>query len=297
VRTIARRGARAALAAGALILAGCATSPPAALEGRIWDARAGQFIDEGALLARLRAARYRLLGEVHDHPEHHRARASLIRGMRDRAEVFFEQFDRERDASLRQAQAAGADADGLARAGALDTKAWAWPLHRPLLEAAIVGAHPVRAANLSREDARRIARAGALAPPDAALARTLGASDWTEAREQALRKTVLDSHCGMLPAKVAPAMALAQRARDAAMAQALLSASGPVVLVAGNGHVRRDLGVPLYLPGNAKVLSVGFVETRRGEAVPRAYDPGAYDYIWFTAPQPRPDPCEAFRKR
>jgi len=294
---ITRRGALAALAAGALLLAGCATAPPAALEGRIWYARAGQFIDEGTLLARLRAARYRLLGEVHDHPEHHRLRATLIRGMSGRAEIFFEQFDRERDDSLRRAQAAGADADGLAKAGALDAKAWSWPLHRPLLEAAIAGKHPVRAANLSRDDARRIARAGALAPSDAALARTLGSGAWTEAREQALRQTILDSHCGMLPAKVAPAMALSQRARDAAMAQALMSTTGPAVLIAGNGHVRRDLGVPLYLPANATVLSVGFVETRKGEADPRAYEPGAYDYVWFTAPQSRPDPCEAFGKR
>lgn len=292
-----RRGALAALAAGLLFLAGCATTPPGMLEGRIWDARTGQFIDEDTLLARLRAARYRLLGEVHDHPEHHRVRAALIRRLSDRAEVFFEQFDREHDASLRQAQAAGADADGLARAGALEAKAWSWPLHRPLVEAAIAGAHPVRAANLSREDARRIARAGALAPSDAALAGALGASAWTEAREQALRRAILDSHCGMLPAKAAPGMALAQRARDAAMALALASAAGPAVLVAGNGHVRRDLGVPLYLPRTATVLSVGFVETRPGEADPRAYDPSAYDYVRFTAPQPRPDPCEAFGKR
>lgn len=292
-----RRRALAALAAGALLLAGCATTLPAALEGRIWDARAGQFIDEDTLLARLRATRFRLLGEVHDHPEHHRVRAKLIRGMRDRAEVFFEQFDRDHDAPLRQAQAAGADADGLARAGALDTKAWAWPLHRPLLEAAISGMHPVRAANLSREDARRIARAGVLAQTDAALAKALGRPGWNDAREQALRQAILDSHCGMLPAKVAPGMALAQRARDAAMALELMSASGPAVLIAGNGHVRRDLGVPLYLPGDAAALSVGFVETRAAEPDPRAYDPGAYDYVWFTRPQLRAEPCEAFGKR
>lgn len=292
-----RRGALAALAAGALLLAGCATTAPGALEGRIWDAHAGQFIDEDALLARLRAARFRLLGEVHDHPEHHRVRARLISGLRDRADVFFEQFDRDHDAPLRTAQAAGSDADGLAKAGALDTKAWAWPLHRPLLEAAISGMLPVRAANLSRADARRIARSGTLAPEDAALASALVASAWTDAREQALRRTILDAHCGMLPEKVAPAMALAQRARDAAMALALASAAGPAVLIAGNGHVRRDLGVPLYLPPRASVLSVGFLETRAGEADPRAYEPGAYDYVWFTAPQPRPDPCEAMRRR
>ena len=281
------RRALAALAAGALLLPGCATAPPAALEGRIWDVRAGQFIDEGALLARLRAARYRLLGEVHDHPQHHALRARLIERLAP-ADIFFEPFDREHDAALRAAQAAGGDADALARAGRLDRKAWGWPLHRPLLEAALRAGHAVRAANLSRADARRIVQSG----------RVEGAAlpAWPAEAEARLRREIEDAHCGALPAKMAPAMALAQRARDAAMAQALASAAGPAVLIAGNGHVRRDLGVPRYLPAGAGVLSVGFLEVRAGEADPGAYAPQAYDYAWFTLPQSRPDPCEAFRK-
>lgn len=283
-----RRRALAALAAGALFLAGCATTPPAALEGRIWDARAGQFIDEDTLLARLRAARYRLLGEVHDHPEHHAIRARLV-GRLAPVEVFFEQFDREHDAALRAAQAAGADADALARAGKLDEKAWRWPLHRPIVEASLRAGHAVRAANLSRADARRVVLSGR------AEGVTLPA--WPAEDEARLRRQIEESHCGALPAKMVPAMTLAQRARDAALARALASAPGPAVLIAGNGHVRRDLGVPRYLPEQATTLSVGFVETRAREADPRGYDPGAYDYAWFTAPQPRADPCEAFGKR
>lgn len=289
----ARRGALAALATGALILAGCATTPPAALEGRIWDARAGQFIDESALLARLRAARYRLLGEVHDHPRHHVIRARLLERLAP-AEVFFEQMDREHDGAVRAAQRAGADADALARAGRLDEKGWRWPLHRPLFAAALAAGHAVRAANLSRADARRIVMTG----------KAEGATlpDWPPAAEAAVRREIEDSHCGALPAKIVPAMALAQRARDAALAAALAGAPGGAVLVAGNGHVRRDLGVPRYLPREATVVSVGFLEIRDGEPDPRAYVRGAggepaYDYAWFTHPQPRPDPCKDFGKR
>jgi hypothetical protein len=74
------------------------------------------------------------------------------------------------------------------------------------------------------------------------------------------------------------------------------------VLIAGNGHVRLDQGVPLYLPPNAALASVGFLETRPGEKDPRGYARGrngepSYDYVWFTSPQARPDPCEAMRKR
>lgn len=283
----ARRRALAALAAGAL-LAGCATAPPAALEGRIWDARAGQFIDEATLLERLRAPRYRLLGEVHDHPEHHAIRARLIEQLAP-AEVFFEHFDREHDAALRAAQAAGADADALARAGRLDQKAWRWPLHRPLLKAALQAGHALRAANLSRADARRVVQSGRVE------GMTLPA--WPAEAEARLRREIEESHCSALPAKVVPAMALAQRARDAAMAKALQSATGAAVLVAGNGHVRRDLGVPRYLPGGQDVVSVGFLETRSGEVDPRTYQSGVYDYVWFTPPQPRPDPCAGIKPR
>ncbi|MGQ0510839.1 MAG: ChaN family lipoprotein [Betaproteobacteria bacterium] len=281
------RRALAALAAGALLLAGCATNPPAALEGRIWDARGGHYIDEDTLLARLRAARYRLLGEVHDHPEHHAIRARLLEQLAP-TEVFFEQFDREHDPALRAAQRAGADADALARAGRLDEKGWRWPLHRPLLEASLRAGHAVRAANLPRAEARRVVMTGKV--------EGIALPEWPAAAEAAMRREIEISHCGALPAKVVPAMVLAQRARDATIAAALSGAAGGAVLIAGNGHVRRDRGVSRYLPEDASVVSLGFIETRAGEADPRAYDPGAYDYLWFTLPQPRPDPCEGMRK-
>jgi uncharacterized iron-regulated protein len=287
----------------AAAFAGCANTPSGlsgALEGKIWDVRAERFISEEELLARLRAARYRLLGEVHDHPAHHTLRAGLLAQLAP-AEVFFEQFDRENDAALREAQRAFANADALAKAGRLD-KAWRWPLHRPLVDTALAARMPVRAANLSNADTRRIAMAGVLGADDASLMEILARADWSEARDRSMSTAIVDGHCGALPARAVPAMALAQRARDAAIAQAVSASGEAVVLIAGNGHVRRDLGVPAYLPRDAAVLSVGLLETRPGETDPRDYARGAdggaaYDIVWFTAPHPRPDPCEAFRKR
>jgi len=283
--------------------AGCAGPRPAApeaLDGKIWDFRDERFVTEDELAAQLRKARYRLLGEVHDHPAHHTLRAGLLAKLAP-TEVYFEQFDRENDAALRVAQRGGADADALAQAGRME-KSWRWPLHRPLVEAALAGRMPVRAANLSTADTRRIARAGALGAEDAPLMEVLARADWSEARDRAMRTAILDGHCGMLPERAAPGMALAQRARDAAIAEMLVSSRKAAVLIAGNGHVRRDLGVPAYLPRNAAVLSVGLLETRPGETDPLDYARGAdgapaYDVVWFTAPHPRPDPCEAFRKR
>jgi hypothetical protein len=81
------------------------------------------------------------------------------------------------------------------------------------------------------------------------------------------------------------------------------------VLIAGNGHVRRDRGVPFYLEGartsrsqggvffGGDVASVGILEVMRGKHDPAAYSRGAFDYVWFTSRVDNVDPCEKFREQ
>ena len=90
----------------------------------------------------------------------------------------------------------------------------------------------------------------------------------------------------------------AQKARDRAMAQVVAQARRdtglPVVLLAGNGHARRDLGVPRYLPEwlpQVDVLAIGLLEDADGDEQRVA---GRYDLVISTATQPRADPCVAF---
>src|SRR5206468_1524193 len=51
------------------------------LVGRIWDVKAGAFIGEDVLVARLVASRFVLLGERHDNADHHALQAKLVRAM------------------------------------------------------------------------------------------------------------------------------------------------------------------------------------------------------------------------
>ena len=130
------------------------------------------------------------------------------------------------------------------------------------------------------------------AAPDAAGATPPVA--WTAAQDAELRHQVDVGHCGALPPAMIAPMALAQRARDAALAAAMISAPAGVrvVLVAGNGHVRRDIGVPHYLAASAEnIVSIAFLE--RGSDGGMVAD-GPYDLAWFTAPVERPDPCASF---
>src|SRR5512138_2205182 len=51
------------------------------LVGKIWEGRAGRFVDEQALQDALGAADLALLGETHDNPDHHLLQARLIRAI------------------------------------------------------------------------------------------------------------------------------------------------------------------------------------------------------------------------
>lgn len=240
----------------------------------------------------LRNTRFILLGEVHDNPEHHRQRAELLRQLLADGRptrVVFEQMDRASDAAL---AAATRDPEAVADAGRLDRDGWRWPLHRPLVEAALAGGAAISGGNFDRDLARRVVRQGIAAAP-ADLRTAVDAVPWSAAQDETVRAAIEDGHCGALPAdRVAP-MALVQRLRDAALAQAMLRAGEPrVVLIAGNGHVRSDLGVPHYLRAAGvaprDIVAVGFVE--EGDAAM------PFDLQGATPRVPRPDPCAAFRQ-
>ncbi len=263
----------------------------------------GRSIDIAALAERLRPARYVLLGEIHDDAAQHRLRAALLRGLLADGRptwVVFEQIDRQHNAAV---AAAPRDTEAVVSAGQLDKKGWRWPLHSPLFDAALAGGASVVGGNLSRAEASSVVRGGVaqapvdlqrwLAAPDAAGAAL--PSTWTAAQDAELRYQVDAGHCGALPPPMIPPMALAQRARDAALAMAMTAAPPGVrvVLIAGNGHVRRDIGVPHYLataPAEG-IVSIAFLE-RGGDGVMVA--DGPYDQAWFTTPVERPDPCASF---
>jgi len=234
-----------------------------------------------------------LLGEVHDNAAGHAARLALLRervvdgGLRPA--IVMEQFDRERQVALDAARADCPDADCLiAKAGQGD---WDWPLYRPLIQFALDQRLPLVAANVSRDDAGRALHGGLAAVLDADTLLRHG-RDGALPADIAERQfaEIVDGHCGMLPEAVARKMVNAQVARDIWMAKVLadgVAARGSAVLIAGNGHVRRDVGVPRWLPAGVAVEVHGWIE---GEAVP-----GEFDVGHRIAPMVRLDPCEGVR--
>lgn len=242
----------------------------------------------------LRAAPIWLLGEVHDSAAAHQSR---WRDLAQRVEagwrpaLVMEQFDRERQADLQAAMRDCADADCVVqRAGGA---AWDWPLIRPVLTLALQHRLPVVAGNVSRADAARVVREGLQAALPMAVMQHFGLPESLTPDVQAAQVQAVDEgHCGQLPPALLPRMAQAQVARDVWMAHLLVQhAAQGVVLLAGNGHVRRDVGVAHWLrqAGWSAVWAVGYEE--EGVEVPA----GRYDQWRRVPPQPRPDPCADWR--
>jgi uncharacterized iron-regulated protein len=279
------------------------------LTGKIWEVRAARFVDSAVVTQRMTGARYVLLGEKHDNADHHQIQAALLRAMLAagrRPAVAFEMLTADQAPALaRQLAAAPRDAAGVAEA--VNWKRSGWPdfaLYRPIVEAALEAGVPVVAANLGNATIRSVARGEPNAVP-ADLA-TRYALDRPLAPDAHARLTaeIRDAHCGHLPAARVDSMVLAQRTRDATLADSLVSGADADggVLIAGVGHVRADHGVPLYLaaraPGEPSV-TVAPLEVREGATTPEDYASqfdGAlpFDFVWFTPRMDYKDPCAAF---
>ncbi len=289
----------------------------------------GARLDPVPLLKRLRGARYVLLGEVHDNARHHQLRAVLLRLLLSDGvptTVVFEQIDRQYSAALQGAaeravtdaalHGTTVDVESVIDAGQFARKGWGWPLHRPLFVAALGAGATLAGGNLSRAEATAVVRGGVdTAPADVrGLLDSAGSrpadTGWTSQQQAVLLHEVDVGHCGALPAPMLAPMALAQRARDAALALSMvdamkrLPAGARVVLIAGNGHLRRDIGVPHYLrvlaERNAepaatapRVMSVAFMEQPE-DGKPDQPD-GTQNEVWFTPRAERADPCASFK--
>lgn len=243
-----------------------------------------------------------LLGEVHDNVGQHGVRAEAFRRLLiagARPAVAFEQFDRERQPDIDRARRERAPegrslADHVIAQARTPKDNWDWAQYRPFVEMALQFDLPIVAANLSRSDASRVAREGVAAVFAEPERRRLGLERIDDELQSEHERIARSAHCNLLPTSTLPGLARAQIARDAVLAQALRShLAGGVVLLTGNGHARRDVGVPRHLTADERlqVWSIGLLEQGTDERAK------VYDVAFLTPAQPRSDPCAQLKPR
>lgn len=229
-----------------------------------------------------------LVGELHDAPEHQALQRDTVRQLVARGElaaVVMEMVEQGHqttgmapDASETQVR------EALDWSTARNAGAWPWAVYGPVVMAAVQAGVPVLGGNLPRAQMRSVMG-------EVALDESLSA-----AALQRQRDAIREGHCLLLPeAQVAP-MTRIQLARDRAMAQTVLAALQPgrsVLLVAGNGHVQKDVGVPRHLPAGLAHRVVIALSQDAASAV----DALQADRIWLTPPRKPQDHCAEMRQQ
>jgi uncharacterized iron-regulated protein len=236
-----------------------------------------------------------LLGEIHDNAQGHAQRLELIKTIASgspRLVIAMEQFDREKQADLDQAMASCSDAECVVqRVGGLG---WDWVFYKPVVALAMARGIRIAAANVSGKDVFAIAKSGF---PAALDAQTIAAFSLDRPLDAGLiagqSEAIDEGHCRMLPKQAIGGMVNAQVARDVWMAKTIQEhARLPVILLAGNGHIRKDIGVFRWLNPEQR-LRTEVIAFSEAEA---PVNSAIFDKVTKLAQVDRPDPCLAFKK-
>jgi uncharacterized iron-regulated protein len=235
-----------------------------------------------------------LLGEVHDNPHGHNLRLELVMqlmGKNQKPVVAMEQFDRENQQALDLALTSCQDVDCVLAKVA--TPGWDWLLYKPYVQLALDKKITLVAANLSNTDVRKVMTQGfsSVYSPLEIAEYKLAQLPMHLLNDQ--RKSIQEGHCNMLPIQAIDPMVRGQIARDVWMANVVNNVKNQmVILIAGNGHVRKDAGVFQWLtPENQSKTQVhGYVEQADKS------DANWYDHVHVIPTIEREDPCRVFEK-
>ncbi|MFJ9993022.1 ChaN family lipoprotein [Pseudomonas putida] len=283
-----------------LTMAGCQVHRPALPElpawqgsqglneptlGQIQALPSGRVLTPDELVQALSDVPRILVGEKHDNPDHHALQRWLLQALqtaRPQGSVVLEMLQPAQQPLIDKVQRQAQLPSDLP--AALDwQKGWVWQMYAPIVREALKGPGVLLAGDLSPEAMREAYRRQPVLS---------GVRSNAPQVKAALLEQVREGHCGLLPESQLPAMLVIQQQRDRHMAQRLLAAPQPALLLAGAYHVRKDLGVPLHLidlqaQGDTRVLLLAEV----GQKV----EAGMADYVWYTAALPEQDYCAQLR--
>ncbi len=273
------------------------------LVGRFYDATTFREVTEDIVADSCAQATYVLLGEKHDNADHHTEQARLLGAMITRKRspaVVLEMIETDMGAQLAQyTERQNASSADFGEAMNWEKRGWGpWEGYKPIMDVTFAAKLPIVPGGIPQVRASAIAHHGESAVDADDRKAFLLDETMDPNLESSLHTELVQAHCGHLPSSMVRGMLLAERARDAGMANAMAPfESRGAVLIAGNGHTRTDRGVPWALARkapNAKVVSVSMLEVADGRTDPKGYDVHA-DFVFFTPRATDEDPCVAFK--
>ena len=255
----------------ALVLAACAASPPSPQPDSGFAYRTA--------LAQLLPADVLIVGEQHDVAHHQRLHLAVVQQLAQEHRLGALALEMASAGSSTESLSTLAPESEVQTALHWQNEACPWAAYGPAVMAAVRAGVVVKGANLPANRLRD-------AMKDAALDGLLSGPA-LKGQQQAIRL----GHCGLLPESQIRPMTRVQIARDISMAQtvtSLVKAGKTVVLLTGNGHAERTLGVPLHLPRN---LTTKVVLLQANQGPQATHSVANFDQTWATEAAPATDYC------
>lgn len=247
--------------------------------GQITDLRSGETLSPDRLLARLAAQPRVIVGEKHDNPYHHQIELWLVQNLpqrRPQGSVLMEMITPSQQVNVDKTKQ-----DLLENPAVRDErvaqlidwqKGWKWSLYGEVVMAAMRAPYPLWSANLDREEIMAFYRQPVFPQ---------GRLSVRPAVQKALEDIIRTSHGGKIEPQQLHAMLAIQQQRDRRMAERLLAAPTPTLLIAGGYHASKWIGVPLHVqdlqPGAQPTV---LMLAEQGAQV----DGQMADYLWITPP-------------
>lgn len=263
---------KAALILAVLGLAACQSLDLA--QTSIIESKTKQPLTLSELVQRIENVPLILLGEKHDNPAHHQAETALFKALQQRGKlqaVALEMLPSSEQPQIDQGLKTlrqSAVIDGAAVKQHLPwTQGWSWQQYRELLTALSQSSVQVLGGNLDRNEITTLFQG----------AYPLNGKISTQpAVKQRIAEEIAHHH------KLAPSdahiqtMVSVQQFKDRRMAEALIK-GGKTLLIAGNFHVNKAVGVPLHLVdlGRKDFVVISLVKSLD------EISPAEADYIWL----------------
>lgn len=245
------------------------------LASLIRNAQTGEQLTADELLSVLSRAPQVIVGEEHTNVAHHDIELWLIKNLqkkRPQGSVLLEMFDSDRQEAVdrvKHAVQTGTTMRETRIQTALNWKpGWPWPLYRGVVLATLEGDYPLLAANISREKVGELYRNPVF--PEGERTRDKSVQD-------ALSAVISLMHNGDIASEQLRGMLSIQQNRDRFMAQQLMAAPQPALLIVGGYHAAKGVGVPVHLADLNADKPVVLMLSTTGTKVSEAQA----DYIWF----------------
>lgn len=269
-----------------LALSACSQAPVSTTHndmntlGSIVDLHSGETLTPAQLLVRLADKPQVIVGEKHDNLYHHQIEHWLVEQLprlRPQGSVLLEMFTPSQQGKVDETKQwlltnnPVASSQRVAELLAWQAN-WPWPLYGDIVMTAMHAPYPLLSANLERSEIMAFYKQPQF--PQGQL------STRPEV-QQALAETIRESHGGKIEAEQLNAMVAIQQQRDRRMAERLLAAPTPALLIVGGYHASRRVGVPLHvqdLQPEAELSVLMLAE--QGAKV----EPQVADYLWLTPP-------------